>query len=489
MASENQKLHVFLFPFLAQGHMLPMVDLARLFTTRGVQTTIVTTPMNLPIISRTIGQPKTISHDDDQDSSDNNIIKTLTIKFPSLESGLPEGCENADSLPSRSLLPNFFKAVQMLQEPLEQLLLQHQPDCLIVNMFFTWATDSAAKFGIPTIVFQGCNSFALCAQEYVGLHKPYKNVSSDSEPFVIPNLPGPEIKMTRTEIPEFIMNDDDKYGKMRKAMSEAELKSFGVIVNSFYEMEGVYADHYKKVLGRKAWSIGPVSLSNRDVKEKANRGREASIDEQDCLKWLDSKTPNSVIYVCFGSMGKFSKSQLKELAMGLEASGQNFIWVVRGSNPEEEKEWLPEGFEERMEGKGLIIRGWAPQVLILDHEAVGGFVTHCGWNSTLEGISGGVAMVTWPSSADQFYNEKFVTEVLRTGVGVGVKKWGMTEGDDVRKETIEKAIRRIMEEDGAEEMRNRAKRFGEMAKEAVKEGGSSYLDLNALIQELRSNRH
>ncbi|KAF7811001.1 scopoletin glucosyltransferase-like [Senna tora] len=139
-----------------------------------------------------------------------------------------------------------------------------------------------------------------------------------------------------------------------------------------------------------------------------------------------------------------------------------------------------------MEGKGLIIRGWAPQVLILDHEAVGGFVTHCGWNSTLEGISAGVPMVTWPRSADQFYNEKFVTEVARIGVGVGAKKYVESEEDNVKKEAIEKALKEIMEGEEAEEMRNRVKNFGKMAKQAMEEGGSSYLGFSALIEELKS---
>ncbi|KAF7811002.1 scopoletin glucosyltransferase-like [Senna tora] len=461
MAFEDQKLHIFFFPFLAQGHMLPTVDLARLFAARGVKATIVTTPHNLPIISRTIGQPKTTSH--------NIIINTLTIRFPSLQFGLPEGCENADSIPSPSLAPNFFRAIQLLQEPLEQLLLHHHPDCLIANPFFPWATDSAAKFGIPRIVFNAAGSFTLCAMEHTRLYKPYKNVLSDSEPVVIPNLPG-EIKMTKMEVPGSMANENDEnraWAKLHAAMSEAELKSFGVIVNSFCELEQVYADHYKKVLGRKAWNVGPVSLSGRDMKEKANRGREASIDEQECLRWLHSKQPNSVLYISFGSMTNFPKSQLKEIAMGLEASGQYFIWVVRSQKEdeeEEEEEWLPEGFEKRMEGKGLIIRGWAPQVLILDHEAVGGFVTHCGWNSTLEGVSAGVPMVTWPTGKDQFYNQKFVTEVLGIGVAVGV------EGDSVEKEAIEKAVRRIMEGEEAVEMRNRAKKFAKMAKEAVEEG-------------------
>lgn len=128
--------------------------------------------------------------------------------------------------------------------------------------------------------------------------------------------------------------------------------------------------------------------------------------------------------------------------MGLQALEQNFIWIVRknknSGGEEENEDWLPLGFEKRMEGKGLIIRGWAPQVLILDHEAVGGFVTHCGWNSTLEGVVAGAPLVTWPHFADQFYNEKLVTQVLKIGVAVGVEKSSTTKSEFVRRERIEK---------------------------------------------------
>ncbi|XVF45100.1 hypothetical protein PTKIN_Ptkin02bG0178800 [Pterospermum kingtungense] len=122
-------------------------------------------------------------------------------------------------------------------------------------------------------------------------------------------------------------------------------------------------------------------------------------------------------------MADFTAAQLIEIALGLEASGQHFIWVVRKQNNNNgNDDCLPEGFEERVEGHGLIIRGWAPQMLILDHEAVGGFVTHCGWNSILEGITAGVPMVTWPLSAEQFLNEKLVTNVLKIGIVVGINK-------------------------------------------------------------------
>ncbi|KAI4295674.1 hypothetical protein L6164_035693 [Bauhinia variegata] len=456
--------------------MIPTVDMAKLFASRGVKATIITTPLNASHISKTIEKAKTPG----------NGILVQTIRFPCAEVGLPEGCEIADDvLSSPEEAPKFFKAITLLQEPLEQLLHQHNPHCLIADMLYPWALDSANKFGIPRLVFHGTSFFSWVASECVRFYEPHKHVSSDDEPFLIPNFPG-DIKMTRMQLADFIKSDEDAdYRRMMKSIKESELKSYGLVVNSFYELEQPYADHFRKVLGRKAWHIGPLSLCNTDIEEKALRGKQGAINEHECLKWLDSKEPNSVVYVCFGSLANFAESQLKEIAMGLEASGQHFIWVVR--RRKEDEEWLPEGFEKRMEGRGLIIRGWAPQVLILDHHAVGGFVTHCGWNSTLEGVTAGVLMVTWPVAAEQFYNEKLLTRAHKIGVPVGVKKWAERDGDYVKWETVEKAVNRIMRGKEAEEMRKRAKELGQMARRAVEEGGSSYSDLTALIEELSSS--
>ncbi|KAK7837551.1 scopoletin glucosyltransferase [Quercus suber] len=296
MSSESVQLHIFFFPFMAQGHMIPTIDMAKLFAARG---------------------------------------------FPTVEAGLPEGCENVDSVSSPDMFPAFFIATKMLQQPLEQLLKDYQPSCLVADMFFPWATDVAAKFGIPRLVFHGTCFFSLPANDAMRLYEPHKKVPSDSETFVIPNFPG-KIKLTRAQLTDFTQQEVETYfTNLLKEAAESELKSYGVVVNSFYELESVYADHYRKVLGRKAWHIGPVSLCSKDAEDKAQRGKEASIDEHECLKWLGTKKSNSVVYICFGTIAKLSDSQLKEIAMGLEASGQQFIWVVRkGKNEKEEEGWL-----------------------------------------------------------------------------------------------------------------------------------------------------
>ncbi|CAL0331309.1 unnamed protein product [Lupinus luteus] len=454
--------------------------MARLFASqKGVKSTIITTSLTSTLISKSLEETK----------SPNLSINVLTINFHFAEFGLPQDNKNTDIARIMNTPPSLFKATMKLQEPLEKLLHEEKPQCLIADMLFPWATDSAAKFSIPRLVFHGCGFFPLCASTCVKLYQPYKNVTSDSEAFVIPNLPG-DIKMRRRELIELNMIEDEEktFTRWLKESRESEVRSYGIVFNSFYEMEQIYADHYREVFGRRAWHIGPVSLCNSRInnEDKTHRGKEASIgDEHECMNWLGSKKPNSVVYICFGSMASFSHTQLTEIAMGLEASNQQFIWVVRKERKDEEdnnENWVSEGFEKRIEGKGLIIRGWAPQVLILDHEAVGGFVTHCGWNSVLESVSCGVPMVTWPLFAEQFYNEKLVTDVLKIGVPIGVKSEG-----DVRRDAIENAVIRIMMGEEGEELRNKAKMLAQKAKEAVEVGGSSYMDLNSLIHELQSS--
>ncbi|KAF7804390.1 UDP-glycosyltransferase 73C2-like [Senna tora] len=481
--ANNHIPHFILFPLMAQGHTIPMIDIARLLAQRGVIVTIFTTPKNASrfdsVLSRAV--------------LSGLQIRLLQLQFPSKEAGLPEGTETFDMLSSVDMVFGLFNGINMLHNTAEKLFdeLKPPPTCIISDMCIPWTIQLAQKYGIPRIAFHGFSCFCLHCLHKIRSSKVAESITSESEYFSVPDIPH-HIEVTKDQIPGS-MSEDERMKGLGEKMMDAEMKSYGVIINTFEELEGEYVRDYKKERKGKVWCIGPVSLCNKEDLDKAQRGNKASITQSECFKWLDSQKPQSVVYACLGSLCNLISSQLVELALALEASKKAFVWVIRGGDKMQELEkWMEEdGYEERIKGRGLLIRGWAPQVLILSHPSIGGFVTHCGWNSTLEGISAGVPMVTWPLFADQFLNEKLVCQVLRVGVSVGVEvqmKWGEEEkiGVVVKKEDIRKAIDMVMEEgeEESEERRKRAKELSEMAKRAVENGGSSHRNISLLIEDI-----
>ncbi|KZV15225.1 UDP-glucosyltransferase [Dorcoceras hygrometricum] len=482
MATQSHKLHFILFPLMAPGHMIPMKDIAKLLAQRGVVVTMITTPLNAKRFSPTI----------DRATESGLEIHLVEIRFPSSEAGLPEGCENLDSLPSLDLASNFFVALGLLQKQVGDLFeeLEPRPNCLISDMGLPWTTQIAEKFRIPRIVFHGTCCFSLLCSHNIVSSKILDSLSSDSEQFEVPNLPD-SIRLRKFQVTGSTKRDSSAIKDVTDQIRAAEKTSFGVVVNSFQELEAAYVKEYSKAKGERVWCIGPVSLCNKNGLDLVDRGNKASINEQDCLKWLNSQEPGSAIYASLGSLSRLIAPQMIELALGLEESNRPFIWSLGGGDKTGELDrWILEnGFEERVNGRGLIIRGWAPQVLILSHEAIGGFLTHAGWNSTLEGISAGVPMVTWPLFAEQFCNEKLVVEVLKIGVGIGVEtpvKWGEEEkvGVLVRSDDVKKALELLMDGgENGEERRRKARELAEMAKKAIN-GGSSYGNMTSLIEEI-----
>ncbi|KAI9122072.1 hypothetical protein K1719_006761 [Acacia pycnantha] len=495
MAHNKPELHFVLIPLMAPGHLLPMVDMARLLARRHVKVTIVTTPLNAARVRANI----------DRETQLGSPIQLQLIQFPNAGSGIPEGYESADTLPSMDLQENFFKALCLLQHPLEELFgkLNPTPNCIISDRYIVAAADVARKFQIPRIIFDGANCFFLLCNHCLYDSKVHENVS-DSEPFIVPGLPG-RIEFKKNQLPG-IFNPNAKHqgiNAAREMVRRYEADAFGVVVNTFQDVEAEYVKEYKKVSGKKVWCVGPVSLSNENNLDKAQRCKGSS-NEGDgeeghyyCMKWLDSWPARSVIYVCLGSLNRVTPEQLMELGLGLEATKRPFIWVLRGAYKREETEklLLEDRFEERVKGRGFLIRGWAPQVLILSHTAIGAFITHCGWNSTLEGICSGVPLITFPLFGEQFYNEKVIVQVAQTGVRVGCERavhLGEEEEFDaiqVKREKVEEEVEKVMGEDEEEgkRIRERAGQYAEKAKKAVEKGGSSFLDMSLLIEEVREH--
>lgn len=484
MDSGLNQLHFVLIPLMSPGHLIPMTDMARLLAQHGTMVSIVTTPLNAIKFNSVI----------ERASKSGLQIQILTLHFPALEAGLPEGCENMDQLPTRIMIKNFYEATNMLQQPFENLLQNLQPpaSCIVSGKNLGWTVETSKKFKIPRIFFDGMGCFSFSCTHRLETCRIHEGISS-SEPFLVPGLPH-RVEVTKAKLPENLNPGSADLTEVRNKMRAAEFVSDGIVVNTFEELEGDYVKEYIRVKGGKVWCIGAVSGYNKSELDKVERGDVASVDVNQWLKWLDSWEPGSVIYACLGSICGLKPWQLKELALGLEASNRPFIWVIRGGEKSEglEKWILEEGFEDRTNGRGLVIHGWAPQLLILSHPAIGGFLTHCGWNSTLEGIGAGVPLLTCPLFAEQFFNEILVVEVLGTGVSVGVQAavtWGLEDksGLVMKRENVKEAIAKLMDKgEEAEERRKKARELGEMAKRAIEEGGSSYHNMEMLIQYVKA---
>lgn len=247
--------------------------------------------------------------------------------------------------------------------------------------------------------------------------------------------------------------------------NKAEKLADWIICNSTHDLElGAFT------LSPEVQPIGPLIASNR----KGNSAGCFWKEDTRCLKWLDQQQPKSVIYVAFGSIAIFDKTQFQELALGLEHIGRPFLWVVRPGITKETCVY-PEGFEERVANRGRIVE-WAPQQKVLSHPSVGCFLSHCGWNSTMEGVTNGIPFLCWPYFTDQFINESYVCDVWKVGL-----KFNRDEDGIINREEIKNKVEQVLSD---ENIGARTRELKEIAMASVGDCGHSRRILLNLVEWL-----
>ncbi|KFK40588.1 hypothetical protein AALP_AA2G015300 [Arabis alpina] len=467
MAVSSQ--HVVLFPYMSKGHTIPLLQFARLLLrhrrnqlTISVSVTVFTTPKNQPFISDFL--------------SDTPEIKIISLPFPENISGILPGVENTEELPSMSLYVLFTRATKLLQPFFEETL-KNLPEVsfMVSDGFLWWTSESAAKFKIPRLVFYGMNSYALAVTVSVSRNKLFTEpeIESDIELVTVPDFPWIQVKKCyfthRTE-----QSGPDYELMMDQMMSITT--SHGFIVNSFDELESAFI-HYNNSGDRpKSWSVGPLCLADPP---KPGSSKPAWI------QWLDRKREEGrpVLYVAFGTQAEISNKQLKELALGLEDSKVNFLWVTR----KDVGEIIGEGYKDRIRENGMIVKDWVDQWEILSHESVKGFLSHCGWNSAQESICVGVPILAWPMMVEQPLNAKMVVEEIKVGVRVETED-GSVQGFVTRKE-LSRKVKELMEGETGRTARKNVKEYSKMANAAlVQETGSSWKNLDLLLEKLCKSR-
>ncbi|KAG0491602.1 hypothetical protein HPP92_005000 [Vanilla planifolia] len=257
----------------------------------------------------------------------------------------------------------------------------------------------------------------------------------------------------------------------------------GRIMNTSHAIEGAILDELLEEWKMEhIFAVGPLNPGT------AVNGEH---HEDECVQWLDQQPTASVIYVSFGTTSTVSSEQLRELAAGLAASDQRFLWVLRDADrcdvfaagPDarhvDQEAWTElEEILKRVGEKGKVVQGRAPQMEILAHPSTGGFISHCGWNSLMEAAGMGVPILAWPMHSDQPINAELVTTVLRTGMWI--REWG-DRGEMVTAAKIKEAITRLMTGEEGKEVTRRAREIGQKLRAAVDDGGCSKDDLDGFI--------
>ncbi|XP_042506323.1 gallate 1-beta-glucosyltransferase 84A24-like [Macadamia integrifolia] len=476
MVSELAAVHVLLVSFPGQGHVNPLLRLAKLLASKGLSVTFSSTDQ--------IGQ----------------MIKnsaTTTTGNPDLPIPIGEGHLRFEFFsdgwvvdePKRYNLDLLMHQLETFaKESFTRLLHKQAEDgrpvsCLVSNPFVPWALDVASDMGIPSAVLwvQSCAVFSAYYHYFHNLTS-FPTPDQPDLPVDLPGLP----TLCSDEVPSFL-HPSTPYVSLRNTILgqfKNLSKSFCVLVDSFEELEregigGIEEANCELRLRTVGPLIKHLRSGDNNGSIKANMWKA----EENCIEWLDSQEPSSVVYVSFGSVITLDQSQKEEIAWGLVKTGLPFLWVVRpaveGWSGDNQK--LPEGFMEEAKGKGKVV-GWCPQEQVLEHPSVACFVTHCGWNSSLESLSSGVPVVAMPNWGDQVTNAKFLVEVYGVGVRLGR---GVAEGKVVMRQEVASCILEVVRGPRAEEIKKNSLKWKASAKEAVAEGGSSDRNIQTFVDDVQ----
>ncbi|XP_075648343.1 mogroside I-E synthase-like [Castanea sativa] len=447
------KAHCLVLSYPTQGHLNPMLEFSKRLEHKGVKVTLVTTRS----MSKTIHK------------------EASSIALETISDGFDEGgIAHAESI--QAYLERFWQVgSQTLAELLEKLSSSssgNPVDCIVYDAFLPWALDVAKKLGLVGAVFftQSCAVDNI----YYHVHKGLLKLPLSEPEILLPGLP----PLQPQDMPSLIydLNTYPAFFDMLVSQFSNVDKADWVLCNTLYELEPEVVDWMRKIWPLR--TIGPTIPSmylDKRIEDDKEYGFCIFKPNTDaCMKWLNNHPKGSVVYVSFGSLAALNAEQMEELAWGLRMSNGYFLWVVRAS--EEAK--LPKNFVEETSEKGLVVH-WCPQLEVLTHEAVGCFVTHCGWNSTLEALSLGVPMVAVPQWTDQPTNAKYIMDVWKMGLKAPADEKGL-----VKREAIENCIREIMEGERGKETVKNAYKWKTLAKEAVDQGGSSDRNIEEFVTKL-----
>ncbi|XP_021740240.1 7-deoxyloganetin glucosyltransferase-like [Chenopodium quinoa] len=478
--AKGQKPHAVCIPFPLQGHINPMLQLAKILHSKGFHITFVNTEYIHKRLLRAQGPDA--------------VVDSPSFRFKTIPDGLPpsdsNSSQNLDSLcesTENKCLQPFKELIACLNEADDVPTVS----CVVSDgiMFFT--IDAAKEFGVPVVLFWTASACGLLG--YAQYHKlvelgivPFKDANFTTNGdlnTVVDWVPAMKGSCQLKDIPTFIRttNPDDFFLHYIQRMILKLKQASSILLNSFDALEHDALEALSTDFPP-LYTLGPLQLlhdSSKGGNDEVVKTISMSLWKEDTrgLEWLDLYEPNSVVYVNFGSIAVMTNDQLMEFAWGLANSNQPFLWIARPDLVTGDSVSLPPEFLEETKGRGLIA-SWCNQKQVLAHPAVGGFLTHCGWNSTIETLISGVPIICWPFFADQ-----------QTNCWFSCHKWGigMEIDANVKRSEVERQVRELLAGEKGKDMKRNAIEWKRLASEAVATpNGSSYNNLDKVIKVLES---
>ncbi|TVU27323.1 hypothetical protein EJB05_29925, partial [Eragrostis curvula] len=490
MGSDAARAHVVVVPYPAQGHVAPLMQLARLLHARGAHVTFVHTQFNYRRLLHAKGEAAV------------RPTSAPGFRVEVIDDGLPLSVPQHDvaalvDAVRRNCLDPFRALIRRLADESEEGAVP-PVTCVVADVVMTFAPAAAREAGVPEAQFFTASACGLMGYfQYEELIRrglvPLKDASCLTNGYLDTPLDWvPGIKHMRLkDMPAFCRttDPDDVMLAVTLEQMRSAVGSKAIILNTFYEFEKDVVDALAAFFPP-VYTVGPlaeviVSSSAHPADNTDAAGGLGAIDisiwqeDKQCLLWLDGKADGSVVYVNFGSVAVMTAAQTREFALGLATCGAQFLWVKRpdvvDGGEEATSPPLPTAFLDAVaRGDGLVVP-WCPQAAVLKHAAVGLFVTHCGWNSLLEAAVAGLPVLGWPVFAEQTTNCRQVCECWGNGAALP---------EQVESGAVAGMVREMMAGELGKEKRGRAAEWKATAEAATMKGGSSWRDVERLVQDV-----
>ncbi|KAK3221648.1 hypothetical protein Dsin_008673 [Dipteronia sinensis] len=478
MGNEGKEVRVLMVTLALQGHLNPTLRFAKRLVSKGVHVTLATTEVSLQSKSP-LGCTTIAAHDHDDQSP--------RVHFEFFSDGLDDvdaDRRNDSEFYFESLKTKGSINLSNLITKLTNGDKNKKFSCIIINPFTPWAADIALQHEIPCAVLwiQACTVFSIYYHYFKHQHLFPHTLENPNDVVSLPAIPVLQVK----ELPSFILPDSPLMKKLLSDLFQRLDNIKWVLGNSFDALEiDVVASMAS--IDAPIIPIGPLVSPFMFGKEETVAG---NVDiwrvEDSCIEFLDKKPISSVVYISFGSINVLTQDQMDSVATALKNSNRPFLWVIKPleKNFGMKSGELPTEFLEETKDRGLVVK-WCPQERVLMHRSIACFVTHCGWNSTLETVVAGVPVVAYPKWSDQPTDAKLLVDVLKMGVKMRI--YGDDDGvfsDGV----VERCIAEVTDVGlklKATEMKKRAVALKEAAKKAVDDGGSSDMNMDRFISEIK----